>query len=214
MDQLITRARFARLAGVSRPSVTKACKNGLKDAVVGKRIDLTHPAARQYLADKGVDATTVRPAASRIPRGGEGGPGKSEAAGTDWGPGNVEDLLGLTFREIAVRYGTVPGFTDWLNARKKVADIRRLELRNAESEGRVIQRDLVRTHVFGYLDAMNRRLLRDLPPALAPQLLTLARTNASAEDFKKEIRARISHQLRNAKHDVTRRLSSQKEDSP
>tara|TARA_R110000744_G_scaffold371350_2_gene482304 strand:- start:2026 stop:2880 length:855 start_codon:yes stop_codon:yes gene_type:complete len=57
VKKLISRAEFARQAGVSGAAVTKACSSILKDAVVGKRLDAAHPAALQYLAEKELSQT-------------------------------------------------------------------------------------------------------------------------------------------------------------
>lgn len=62
MPLLISRAEFARRAGVSRPAVTKACAGQLKAAKHGKRIDCEHPAARAYL-----DGKPGRPAQPTVP---------------------------------------------------------------------------------------------------------------------------------------------------
>lgn len=62
MPLLISRAEFARRAGVSRPAVTKACAGQLKAARHGKRIDAEHPAARAYL-----DGKPDRPARPTVP---------------------------------------------------------------------------------------------------------------------------------------------------
>lgn len=54
MARLVSRAEFARMAGVSGSAITKACREGtLGAACVGKRIDLDHLAARAYLTSKG-----------------------------------------------------------------------------------------------------------------------------------------------------------------
>lgn len=58
VKKLISRAEFARQAGVSGAAVTKACSSILKDAVVGKRLDAAHPSALQYLAEKELGQTT------------------------------------------------------------------------------------------------------------------------------------------------------------
>lgn len=50
--RLIGRTEFAKLAKVSPPAVTKACESSLQPAVIGKRIDLDHPAAKLYLEKK------------------------------------------------------------------------------------------------------------------------------------------------------------------
>lgn len=51
-QKLVSRAEFARMAGVAAPTVTKMCKAGLKDAVVGQRIDLEHPDVKKYFAKR------------------------------------------------------------------------------------------------------------------------------------------------------------------
>jgi len=48
--QLVSRARFAKLAGVSRAAVTKACRKSLSPACDGVQVDAAHPAAVCYLA--------------------------------------------------------------------------------------------------------------------------------------------------------------------
>lgn len=50
---LVTRAEFARIAGVSAAAVTKACRRRLAPACVGRRVALEHPAASAYLAARG-----------------------------------------------------------------------------------------------------------------------------------------------------------------
>ena len=57
VKKLVSRAEFARQAGVSAAAVTKACNNILKDAVEGKRIDAAHPSAVSYLEIKLRDST-------------------------------------------------------------------------------------------------------------------------------------------------------------
>lgn len=50
MPLLISRAEFARRAGVSKAAITKACKHQLAPALDRDRIDAEHPAAAAYLA--------------------------------------------------------------------------------------------------------------------------------------------------------------------
>jgi hypothetical protein len=51
---LISRAAFAKLAGVSKAAITQHCRKLLVPARVGRRIDVLHPAAVRYLAHRGV----------------------------------------------------------------------------------------------------------------------------------------------------------------
>jgi hypothetical protein len=52
VKKLISRAEFARQAGVSGAAVTKACNNALSPACYGKRIDAAHTLAVDYIALK------------------------------------------------------------------------------------------------------------------------------------------------------------------
>lgn len=66
MSFLISRAAFARRAGVSKPAITKACRHQLAAACVGTKIDAAHPAVVQYLSDKG-GALTPEPTPPKKP---------------------------------------------------------------------------------------------------------------------------------------------------
>lgn len=49
VKKLVSKAQFARLAGVSSAAITKAIKKNLGAAMIGKRIDINHQAAKKYL---------------------------------------------------------------------------------------------------------------------------------------------------------------------
>ena len=57
VNKLVSRAEFARRAGVSGAAVTKACSSVLKETLTGKRIDMTHPSAVKYLKEKALGQT-------------------------------------------------------------------------------------------------------------------------------------------------------------
>jgi hypothetical protein len=50
VNGLVSRAALARLAGVSRAAITKACRGPLLAAVASDLVDLNHPAVVAYLA--------------------------------------------------------------------------------------------------------------------------------------------------------------------
>lgn len=52
IKKLVSRAQFARLAGVSGAAVTKACASALKPATEGRRVDAAHPLAVTYVQEK------------------------------------------------------------------------------------------------------------------------------------------------------------------
>lgn len=57
VKKLVSRVKFAEMAGVSPAAVTKACKSSLAPAIVGKKIDAAHHVAMQYLGKKALAKT-------------------------------------------------------------------------------------------------------------------------------------------------------------
>lgn len=244
--RLVSRAELSRIAEVTRPAVTKACKGQLAEACVGKSIDLDHPAVEIYLAAHGKTVppregssdgartsggdrkrkqrpkpTTVRPKPAqptkpaRPPRPGPAGSeprleprlgadddAPSAAAEDD----DIEGYAHLTIDEVVRCFGRKPAFRFWLDARKKIADIREKELKNDETTGRLIEREFVRVHVFGAIEAGNRRLLGDTPKTLARRLYALAKSGAPVEEAEKVVRELLSSQLKVVKAATTKAL--------
>jgi len=61
VKKLISKFEFSKRCGVSAAAVTKACKNSLAPAMVGKRIDAAHTKAVEY-AEKHDPAKAIQPA--------------------------------------------------------------------------------------------------------------------------------------------------------
>ena len=57
MQQLITKAKLAELAGVNPSTITRVSRTTLKAAVVGKQIDAAHPDVVAYLENKELEQT-------------------------------------------------------------------------------------------------------------------------------------------------------------
>lgn len=224
MPRFVSRAELARLAGVSAAAITKACKGQLAMACEGKRIDLDHEATRRYLDAKvgsvqsgamEASSSAERPRRSR-PRAPE--PEQEPAVDEEpdaarfatalehLDPSDIDGMEDLTLREITARFGTVLAFKDWLDARKKLVDIREKDLRNAETQGVLISRDLVEHHVFGAIENANRQLLADSPKTITRRLFAMARSGAPLEEAERVVRDIISSQLRPVKATAARVL--------
>lgn len=213
MPRPISRAELARTKGVSGAAITKACKTKLADACLpGGRIDLDHPAVQAYLGSAvAIDAPTppeqpsktkpeLRAARARQPRREQPTPA-APSAGADEKP-----LEELTVREVAERFGTTQAFKDYLDALKKVVDIREKDLKNDETEGRLIERELVKTHVFGAIEAANRRLLTDAPKTVSRRIYALAKSGATLEEAEKTVREILSSTIAPVKATASRVL--------
>lgn len=112
----------------------------------------------------------------------------------------------MTLEQLVKKFGTATAFQDWLAARKRISDIREKDLKNDERSGRLIPRELVRTHVFSHIEVANRRLLRDAAVTIARRVYAAAKSGAPVEDAEQEVRDILTQQLRPVKETATRVL--------
>jgi hypothetical protein len=211
----LDRAAFARIAGVSKMAIGKAMKEGaLKPAAVGDRVDMLHPAAVAYVKkhesrrrrdlEPKVSTNDTSSTDGAKTSNGNGAPQRDSLV-TDTGL-DISRYADMTLRELVDRFGSVRALKDWLEALKKIEDIREKRLNNEEVQRQLISRELVKTHVFGYLDAGNRRLLGDTPKTIARRLYGLARSDAPIEEAEKLVREIIGSQLDPQKQRVAKIL--------
>lgn len=230
MPRLVSRADLARLAKVSRPALTKQCQKALAPACDGDRVDLDHPAVQSFLAKHGAKSPVpargptkvtkrdvwvpdeqtetretapkrrAKPTARR--RENEPLPPQPENAGT------AEDLehLAEVLRPLLDRFGTERGFRDWLLGLKDIEAIREKRLGNEETEGLLIPRDFVKTHIFGAIEGTNRRLLSDTPKTLCREIYALAKTGRPLEEAEGMARRLLGKQLESVKSKVSKAL--------
>jgi hypothetical protein len=200
----VSRAEFARIAGVSAPAITKASKGQLAPACVADRIDLDHPAAKDYLAMKGRSLASPDRLTTKGRKGSMSTPAeptptakgrrkvdsRSTAARRDDGRSKdipiekteeFEQYADLTLRECVDRFGTFRAMLDMANVLKKIEDTRGRRLANDETEGHLVSREAVRTHIVGAMHAAFERLLRDVPRTISQRLYPLAKSGATLE---------------------------------
>jgi hypothetical protein len=213
-------------------AISKQCAEGgkLVEACDGRRIDLERPAALEYLRGKGVAPPKVRKSVlSRAPaptappsveadealvpevppaaRPGPMAPADARAYLLELTQGiKVRDLPSMTLQQVVERFGTFTQFTDLLDARKKIADIVEKDLKNDATTGRLIERELVKTHVFGAMEQQNKRLLQDAAPNITRTIYAAARSGKSVEEAENEAREILTRILSPAKESAARAL--------
>jgi hypothetical protein len=200
MARIVSRAELARMAGVTKTAVTKALKTTLSAACSGDRVDADHPSVAEWLARENSRRTSQRDA-------GESCTSVPTAPGPEAGV-DVDAIADLTLRELVARFGTDRKFRDWLDALKKIEDIRKTRLDNEETERSLISRELVQTHVFGAIDAAFRRLLSDAPKTAARRAFALAKSGGSIEECEKVIREINSSNIKPVKASAVRVLKN------
>lgn len=191
---LVTRAELARRLGVSRASVTKACRKGgrLAPAVSGKAVNALHPASRSWLAERtrksrarraeAENTSSTRRAAPELDAAPESiavdAPDPPDDDDDDEPPASIEfgawleaDLAELAdpLTQLTERYGSAPAFTAWVKARKQLEEARKAGMLRERVAGRLIARTTV-DRMIDHLDVAFRLLLTDAPRAIAIRL--------------------------------------------
>ena len=217
--RLLKKSDFAEKAGVSRPAVTKACGKVLKPAIVGNKIDIDHPAAIAYVKLHRKGKTSKKPIKKKTAKK---KPIKKKKLAAKKKPGPepepqhvyaedeaVEAYLDMTLRDILTKFGTAAQFKSYLDACKIIEAIRAGRIKNAELEGDLISRDLVKIHIFGAWENSNLRLLQDMPRTVTKRLQALFKSGGTLEDGEEMTRGLVSSQLKGIKTAAQRILGKE-----
>jgi len=223
---LVTRAELARRLGVSRASVTKACRKGgrLAPAVSGKAVNALHPAARKWLTERSRKSARSRPASPERRRRPEpeldaapesiavdapdppddDDEPEAPPAPVEFGAWLDADLAELAdpLTELTERYGSAPAFTAWVKARKQLEEARKALMLRERVAGRLIARTTVE-RMIDHIDVAFRLLLTDAPRAIAIRLGC-----ANAADAARIIRDMMGQHLTAAQTQVTAALEA------
>jgi hypothetical protein len=234
--ELITKAEFSKLAGVTPTAIAKACKpgRGLHKATVGDgrkmRIDPNHPAATAYLDDR----TQKGPKVMVLVNGGEelpydeymeqleSGPKLSGASGAKESrkalslynidpadvPDNMQDFADMTIREVVTKFGTDYRMVDYLRALKEIETIDERRIKSAKMRGELVHRDLVSKGVLEPIDSAHRKMLTDGAKTIARRSVAMVGAGKDADDLEKFIAEQISSFIKPAKAKIKRALEN------
>lgn len=181
---------FAKMAGVSQPAITRQKNKGaLAKAVVDGKIDTLHPVAVAYVQQQ--KAKQYQNSMDPVTRATSGPiPQPKPAKRTQTAVENKKDellrhpaeYLDMTLRDIIVNYASIGDFKELLGTRKTIADITFKELQSEEKQGLLVRKEFVEKHVFGMLEMMNKRLLRDAVQAINVRLEAHYKINGDPQD--------------------------------
>lgn len=121
---------------------------------------------------------------------------------------NVEIYLDKPLRQVIAQFGNLSAFADEVEVVKKAEETRRVYLQNEESEGELISRELVRGHVFSWLDGLARKLLRDSAKTIVRRVYAMAKSGADIEAAEAVARENLSSQIQPAKAQIAKALRS------
>lgn len=281
----VSKAEFARRNRVTAAAVTKACNSFLKPALVGKRIDVNHPAAvkyeQQHDPDHGSGPATgidplyeevvefckssgkysayaikkhfsvgstrstklakmialagigpeVKPEEVKVPkelskpkkpkkphkRGHAVKNQKARDAVPATGPEetelhipeNIQAFLDFTLLEIIEQFGSDERFSVFLKATKSVEDIKEKRLKNAQSEGTLISKELVKNAVIDVFNSAHLKLMTDGAKSIAAGAVSKHSSGASLYDVEQYVSDIIGSFIRPIKDKIQRSLANE-----
>lgn len=185
-SHVITRAEMARQLGLSRSSVTKACRSGgrLAAAVQGSGVNCLHAAARKWIAErKALTAPPPPDPSDAIPVDAPDAPDDDELVGERpavpaampelgaWLDGAGPELADLSepLTTLTERYGSAFAMAAWVKCRKTLEEARKAEMLRERVAGRLIARTTV-VRMIDHVDSAFRILLSDAPRTIATRL--------------------------------------------
>ena len=124
-------------------------------------------------------------------------------------PQDIQAFADMTLRELIHRFGTDTAFVDWLNATQKIEAINEKRLKNAQTKGLLISRELVKVGVIDVFNSAHLRQLKDGAKSIAAGVISkhaggaeLSETEAFVSDilgsFIRPIKNKIARSLKNA----------------
>ena len=192
---LVSKTALAQKCGVNAKTITRSMQTGiLRKAMVGNRIDLTHEATQRFI-EKHAKEEQVAPEVTA---------GKVDMSLI---PEDIRKLGNKTLVELVDIFGTDLRFKDWLAAVKSIEEIHGKRLSNEKTKGEVIDRAFVKTHILGYIDASNLRLLNDSPRTIVAKCIEMYESGEIRADIETAIMQVISKQIKNVKTKCLRNLN-------
>lgn len=127
---------------------------------------------------------------------------------TDQVPENIRAFLDFTLAQLIRMYGTDVAFLDWLKATKTIEEIQERQIRNAESRGELVRRDLVKVAIIDPFDEAHRRMLGDGAKTIARRAATMAQAGRDVEEIEKLVRDQLSSFITPAKDKIVKSLKA------
>lgn len=211
MGELITKGELARRAHVSPSAVSKALARGtLKRALVGKKIDPEHAEVTAFLKrqldnrrDKLLEKEgAVAPSPSKF---NPSVPTEEEIMATrKLLTEDVRRLESMPFIDVIRTFGTEKNLIEFLKAINLIERISEQRVKNAESEGLLVSRELVQRGIIDRVNTAHTRLLTDGAKSISREIFTMVKAGKTEEDCEVFTRQQMTRFLKPMKDTVDR----------
>lgn len=124
-------------------------------------------------------------------------------------PDEIAEVADMTLRQVVAKYGTMSRFADILRALKSIEDIHEKRLKNAQTDGTLVTRKLVKVGIVDVFNSAHLRVMADGAKTITAGVISkhaagaeLPEIEAHVSDvlgsFFKPVKGKITRALRNA----------------
>lgn len=123
-------------------------------------------------------------------------------------PDDIQAFGHMTLFDLIEKFGTDGRFVDWLSATQKIEAINEKRLKNAQTEGELVSRKLIRTGIIEPIDACHIKLLTDGAKTIARRATAMHTAKRPLDDIEKFVAEQITSFIRPVKAKVARALKN------
>jgi hypothetical protein len=214
-------AEFARLAGVSRPSISGKIKNKTLIVNAAGLLDTDNPVNARYISTHNQKAAEEAAAAYAGKGGDIVSPGKLPIPGAvlsttpltdDYAIAQLaftpREVLGLTIRELVLKFPGLDKIERYAKILKDVTMAAEKEQRIKERSLTLIEKDFVVSRLFGFIDTLTKQAL-DFPEAIADRIIALSKAQGETarNDVTLIMREGIGRVISGAKDQIISELN-------
>ena len=123
-------------------------------------------------------------------------------------PDDLSSLIGWTLGRLLLTYGTATRFHDWLKALKEIEMVCEKRIKNAQLEGKLVNRDLVKSAIIDRIDGVFVKLLTDGTTTISSRAHAMVKAGETEAEVKAMVEDQLGSFIRPAKDQMRRALDA------
>jgi len=208
----VRQAEFARICGVAPSVIARKIRNKTLVRNAAGLLDTENPVNAGYAARRRLksSAKALETAEQTVDKRAVPPPVDfsllSEHEISEYA-GLPQRLLGLTLRELVIKFKGLPGMQEYVRMLKDLAAADERDQKVRERRLQLIEKDFVIARLIQYLDILMKQLL-EYPESAVDEIIALvqAKGNSARLDVSRKLESGISRIIKNAKEELTREL--------
>ena len=121
-------------------------------------------------------------------------------------PEYIQEFLGWTLQELIDKFGTDYRLDDWLKATQKIEVINEKRLKNAQTEGRLVARDMIRKGIVEPIDASHISLLTNGAKTMSVRAVAMAKSGRNEKEVEAYMKKTMTTHLKRGRSKADKTL--------